>query len=156
MPGGWKLASLGALVAFVAVWAPVTWLATRGGPDGAKPPRPRPAASVDGLWHVLPERSSITTSLASVRRLSGDARIRGRVLLRAHLSGGRATFDLTRPVSLAQVRQGRRVRVSLSGKARFLFLSRGLTVPVGVLWIGDRLTISGRRGDNALHLELAR
>lgn len=157
MPRGWKLGALLAFAIFVGVWTPVTWLATRDG-SGTRPgtvPRPE-AASIDGRWLVDPARSSISTPLVSVSRLNGDARIAGRVLVRAHLRGGRATFDLRAPVSLRSIRQGRTEHVSLSGKARLLFVSRDLTVPVGVLWVGDRLRILGRRGDNELRLELYR
>ena len=150
------VASVAALAVFVGVWGPLTWLAVRGA-EPSRPTRPPPPpATIDGRWLVVPDRSSLRTALVSVRRLTGDARVTGRVLVRAHVSGGNATFDLTRPVSLAEVRQGRRERVSFPGKAQLLFLSRRVTVPVDVLWVADRLTISGRSGDNELHLELRR
>jgi hypothetical protein len=161
MPRGWLLGALLALVGFVLVWTPVTIVAVDdGGSPAAAPapptPPPKPRAHLDGTWNVVPDRSYARTELIDVADLTGSAVISRKRVVRAHLRGGRATFDLDESADLRRLHPGGTRKVRFRGTAKLLFLSRALHVPLDVHWLGRTLTLTGRSGRNELRVELRR
>ncbi len=92
------------------------------------------------------------TSVTDVNGIQGELEVHGRQIRRAHLSGSRASFDLSRPVDLRTLREGKEEAVEIAGEARVLFVSRTIRFDAHVLWQGNRMRM--RAGGDAASLQV--
>ncbi len=91
-----------------------------------------------------------------MKGLRGELEVVRRRIQEAHISGGGATFDLSRPIDLSALRQGRELPVDVAGKAHAFLVSREVSFRGRLLWQGNRMRLEAGDASSGLHLVIKR